>query len=124
MIPSGLSRMLKECCVISIVQAMPTRKQGDFTGFSFSGIPAGLLFEEYSSPRRKEFVNAVEEAASRYGGWCILGRAGLASSGDRFGKCVRPATLPVGKISQKSNNFRIYIGFHFTPLSRRLLPDE
>jgi DNA polymerase V len=28
----------------------------------------GLLFEEHGSPRRKEFVNAVEEAASRYGG--------------------------------------------------------
>ena len=28
----------------------------------------GLLFEEHGSPRRKDFVNAVEEAASRYGG--------------------------------------------------------
>ena len=27
-----------------------------------------LLFEEHGSPRRQDFVNAVEEAASRYGG--------------------------------------------------------
>ena len=28
----------------------------------------GLLFEEHDNPRRKDFVNAMEEAASQYGG--------------------------------------------------------
>ena len=38
----------------------------------------GLLFEEYRSPRRKDFVNAVEEAASRYGaGGAFWGGQGI-----------------------------------------------
>ena len=33
-----------------------------------SAIRQTLLFEEHDNPRRKDFVNAVEEAASQYGG--------------------------------------------------------
>ena len=33
-----------------------------------SSVRQSLLFEEHGSPRRQDFVNAVEEAASRYGG--------------------------------------------------------
>ena len=43
-----------------------------------SSFRQGLLFEEYGSSRRSEFVNAVEEAASRYGaGGAFWGGQGI-----------------------------------------------
>ena len=36
----------------------------------------GLLFEEHANPRRREFVDAVEEMAGRYGMEGLLGRTG------------------------------------------------
>ena len=46
------------------VPAMPTKNRGDTSGFDPSAIRQTLLFEEHDNPRRKDFVNAVEEAAS------------------------------------------------------------
>ncbi|MDG0964037.1 MAG: Y-family DNA polymerase [Opitutales bacterium] len=42
------------------------------------GAQQGLLFEEHGNPRRKEFVDAVEEVASQYGQSCaFLGAQGV-----------------------------------------------